>query len=150
MLQVTEFVRPIAFWSSWLLAVCLGVVAFGLFLVVAPGTTREAFALLVYGDTRRIATFGAEANAYIALLHAVLGGVMVGWGIALFLAVRGPFARGQRVGWQIVAVSVIAWFVPDTAFSVWSGFWPNAALNLAFLGLFAMPLVATYRTFHAA
>jgi hypothetical protein len=73
---------------------------------------------------------------------------MFGWGLALLLVVRGPFARGAREGWLIVAVSVAAWFVPDTAFSMWAGFWQNAVLNVVFLALFAAPLAATYGAFH--
>ncbi len=139
---------PSTFWVRWLFAVTFGVMAFGLFLVMAPGFTRQGFSLLVYADTGRIVAFGADAVAYIALVHAVLGGVMFGWGVALLLVVRGLFARGAREGWQIIAISVAAWFVPDTAFSLWSGFWQNAVLNVAFLILFAVPLVATYRVFH--
>jgi hypothetical protein len=135
---------PSKFWLNWLLAVTLGVMAFGLVLVLAPELTREGFSLLVYADTERIATFGADAVAYISLVHAVLGGVMVGWGVALLFVVRGLFARGALEGWQIVAISVAAWFVPDTAFSLWSGFW----LNALFIVLFAVPLAATYRVFH--
>ncbi|MDO9164488.1 MAG: hypothetical protein Q7U13_00135 [Rhodoferax sp.] len=127
--------------------VTLGVMVFGLALVVAPGLAREGFSLLVYGDREQIATFGSLAAQYIALVHAVLGAVMFGWGIALLLVVRGLFARGTREGWQIVAVSVAAWFVPDTTFSLWSGFWQNAVLNLVFIVLFALPLAATYRGF---
>jgi hypothetical protein len=73
---------------------------------------------------------------------------MFGWGIALVLVVRGLVARGSRLGWQIVAVSAGAWFVADTSFSVWSGFWPNVLLNLVFLVLFAVPLVATRDVCH--
>jgi len=62
-----------------------------------------------------------------------------------FLIARGSFARGERLGWRVVAASVLAWFVPDSAFSVWSGFWPNAVLNLLFFVVFALPLAATYR-----
>lgn len=139
---------PSTFWLRWLLAVTLGVMVFGLVLVLAPSLTRQGFSLLVYADTERIATFGADAVAYIALVHAVLGGVMFGWGVALLFVVRGLFARGASEGWQIVAVSVAAWFVPDTAFSLWSGFWQNALLNATFIILFAVPLAATYRVFH--
>jgi hypothetical protein len=39
-----------------------------------------------------------------------------------------------------VAVSVLAWFVPDTVFSSYAGFWKNALLNLGFFGLFALGL----------
>lgn len=59
-------------------------------------------------------------------------------------------AAGEAMGWRIIALSVAAWFVPDTAYSLWSGFWQNAVLNLAFLILFAVPLGATYNTQHGA
>lgn len=133
----------------WLLAAALGVMAFGLALMLARVASLEGFSSLIYGDAGHIAAFGAGAVEYITLLHAVLGAVMVGWGAALWLVIRGPFARGMREGWRIVALSVAAWFVPDTAFSLWSGFWQNAVLNLVFLVLFAVPLAATYRGFHA-
>lgn len=139
---------PSKFWLRWLLAVTLGVMAFGLVLVLAQGLTREGFSLLVYADTERIATFGADTVAYISLVHAVLGSVMLGWGVALLFVVRGLFARGALEGWKIVAISVATWFVPDTAFSLWSGFWQNALLNAMFIILFAVPLAATYHVFH--
>lgn len=139
---------PSPFWLRWLLAATLGVMAFGLVLVHAPGLALQGFSLLVYANAGRIATFGMDAVAYIALVHAVLGSVMFGWGVALLFVVRGLFARGAPEGWHIVAVSVAAWFIPDTAFSLWSGFWQNAMLNAAFIVVFAVPLAATYRVFH--
>ena len=42
---------------------------------------------------------------------------------------------------------MVAWFIPDTAFSLWTGAWQNAALNFMLLALFAVPLAATYREF---
>jgi hypothetical protein len=36
--------------------------------------------------------------------------------------------------------SALAWFIPDTSYSLISGFWQNAVLNLAFAMLFALPL----------
>jgi len=139
---------PGPFWVSWLRLATLAVAAFGAVLVVAPGLARQGFSLLAYADRQRIDSFGAQAGAYIALVHAVLGGVMLGWGLALWLVVRGPFARGAREAWTTMAVSVAAWFVPDTLFSLWSGFWQNAVLNLGFAVSFAVPLAATWRSFH--
>lgn len=126
----------------------MGVVLFGLTLVVAPELSRIGFSALAFGDTRRIGSFGPAAVRYISLAHAVLGGVMMGWGVALVLLVRGPFASGDRIGWRIIALSVLAWFVPDTAYSLRSGFWQNAVLNLVFLVLFAVPLLATHNSRH--
>jgi hypothetical protein len=142
--------RPSVIWLRWLQLAIVGVMAFGLALVLAPTLALKGFSLLVYASPDRIAAFGAEAAAYISLVHAVLGAVMFGWGVALLLVVRGLFSRGAREGWQIVAVSLAAWFIPDTAFSLWSGFWQNAVLNAVFIVLFAVPLATTYRGFHEA
>lgn len=137
--------EPSSFWLLWLQLVTIGIAVFGLALVLAPELSRRGFSLLIYFDAARISAFGPDAAAYIALVHAVLGSVMFAWGIALLLVVRGPFRRGERTGWLIIAASVAAWCIPDTAFSLWSGFWQNAVLNIVFAVLFGIPLVATYR-----
>jgi hypothetical protein len=135
--------RPSSFWINWLLAVAAGVAVFGLVLVLAPAIAMQGFSLLVYASATRIESFGQEPARYIALVHAVIGGVMVGWGAALFCVVRTLVSRGDRIGWNLVALSVGTWFVPDTSYSLVSGYWQNAVLNTAFLALFAIPLWAT-------
>ena len=135
-----------SFWVSWLLVVSAGVALFGLALVVAPSAARQAFSLLVYSESQRISAFDTEAVRYISLLHAVLGAVMFGWGTALFVTVRKLFAHGSRTAWRIVTFSLVAWFVPDTAYCLWSGFWQNAVFNVVIALLFLVPLVASYRT----
>jgi hypothetical protein len=139
---------PGSLWVSWLRIAAIAVAAFGVVPVAAPELAQQVFSLLAYADRHHIALFGAQAAAYIALVHAVLGSVMFGWGIALWLIAHGPFAHGAREAWATIAVSVGAWFVPDTAFSLWSGFWQNAALNVAVAALFVVPLAATYRVFN--
>ena len=121
--------KPLTFWVAWLLSTSAGVVLFGLALVLAPALTLQGFSLLVYSDSQRIATFGQAAVHYVSLVHAVIGGVMAGWGVALVLVVRGPFASGAPIGWQVIAASLVAWFVTDPTYSLWSGFWQNAVLN---------------------
>ena len=138
---------PPSLWVRWLLAANCGVMAGGLAAVLAPDFTLKGFSLLLYANAERIYAFGPDAVAYIALVHAVLGGVMFGWGVALLKVIHGPFARGAIAGWRIVAVSVAAWFIPDTIFSLVSGFWQNALLNAAIAVTFALPLAATYRVF---
>ncbi len=49
-----------------------------------------------------------------------------------------------RQGLAIFGVSLVAWFIPDTVFSIISGFWENAVQNFVFAVLFAIPLVALY------
>ena len=137
-------------WWRWLVGACIGLMAFGLVLVLAPGLTRQGFSLLIDASPAVIDAFGPQPAAYITLLHAVLGAVMFGWGVLLLWVVLGPFKRGVAESWNMLAASLSAWFVPDTAFSLWSGFWQNALLNLGFAALFAIPLAATYRVFHPA
>jgi hypothetical protein len=139
--------RRFRFWQRWLIVVTIGVAVFGLTLVVAPTLARRLFGLLIYASPFGIDRLGAPAAPYITLVHGVLGAVMFGWAIALLFIVIGPFGRGSREGWLTMTVSLTAWFVPDTAFSLWTGFWPNAVLNLVFATLFAIPLAATYRAF---
>ena len=137
-------------WLRWLVALVVGLMAFGLSMVLAPAFILRVFSLLIYSSPEHLESFGSTAVAYISLAHAILGAVMLGWGVALLFVVLGAFRRGAREGWQIVVVSVTAWLVPDTLFSLWFGFWQNAILN-AFIGvLFAIPLAATYRAFHEA
>lgn len=138
------------FWWRWLVAVNLGVLAFGISMVLLPGLTQKLFNLLMFSSSEGNPAFGQAAVAYITFLSAVLGATMFGWGMALLYALLGPFRRGEAEGWRLVAVSLVAWFIPDTAYSLWSGFWQNAVLNLVFAIAFAIPLAATYKTFNNA
>ncbi|MFM9023709.1 MAG: hypothetical protein ACKOK7_08275 [Solirubrobacterales bacterium] len=130
------------FWMGWLTAATVVMTLFGLALVVAPDLAREGFSLLVYSSSEQISGFGPEAADYVELAHAVMGSVMVGWGVALLLVLRGPMRRSPAEGVRIFAISLLCWFVPDIAFSLISGFWQNAVLNLVFALLFAVPLAA--------
>src|SRR5574341_1614676 len=131
------------FWWRWLVVVTLGVLFFGISMVIAPDFTREFFGLLLFSSPDSISAFGAPAVAYITFVHGVLGAVMFGWGIALLLVLLGPFRHHSKHGWLTFVVSLLAWFVPDTALSLWSGFWQNAALNAGIAVLFAIPLATT-------
>jgi hypothetical protein len=133
-------------WHHWLQAAIVSVALFGLLMLVAPCLTRQLFSLLIYGSSSAMETqFGQPANDYIALAHGVLGATMLGWAIAMFLALRGPFRRGRREGWLLIAAPPAAWFATDTLFSLCTGFWPNAILNSAFVIVFAIPLAATWK-----
>jgi hypothetical protein len=117
------------FWWRWLVVVTLGVLLFGISLIVAPEFTRRFFGLLLYSSPESLATFGAPAVAYITLVHGVLGAVMVGWGVALLFTLPGPFRHFSKQGWRTMVVSLLVWFIPDTALSLRSGFWQNATPN---------------------
>ncbi|MEI8304876.1 MAG: hypothetical protein WCG13_16450 [Burkholderiales bacterium] len=149
-LLTPETPEPIpAFWYRWLQAVTAGTILFGLAMALLPEPTRHGFSLLVYGEASALAAFGPGVQPYLMLAHGVMGSVMVGWGLALWLTLRGPFRRGERHGWDVFVISLAGWFVPDTTISLWTGLWPNAVLNVAFALAFGVPLLACRSRFGA-
>jgi len=133
------------FWWRWLIIVSVGVMLFGFSMVVAPSLTKQFFSLLLFSSPEAIGGFGEPAVSYVGLVHGVLGAVMFGWGVMLLLVLLGPFRRGSHEAWLTLSISLAAWFIPDTIFSLWSGYWQNAVFNTALVFLFAIPLAATYR-----
>ncbi|MDH4394603.1 MAG: hypothetical protein QE278_02885 [Limnobacter sp.] len=136
-----------AVWVSWLTVATAFTVLFGLVMVLLPDLTSQAFGLLLYQDAGRLVSHPPEALAYIQLAHAVMGSLMVGWGAGMFLVTRTLFKRGERVGWQILTYSIPFWYVPDTLFSLISGFWPNALMNTGFVVMLMVPLWASRHAF---
>jgi len=67
---------------------------------------------------------------------------MAGW--FLTICALAPATSTQPVVWRALAGGLAAWYVPDTAYSLVSGYWPNAALNTAIAVLF-LPAFAALR-----
>ena len=65
----------------------------------------------------------------VTALVIVIGGVVVG-------ALR----RGESRALLWLTASIAAWFVPDTAYSLISGYWQNAVFNLLFAAAFGVAL----------
>jgi hypothetical protein len=116
-------------------------------MVIFPGPTQRVFNYVYLSSPAGRPLFSENAVAYITFISAVLGAVMFAWSITFLYVLYGPFRRGEKEGWRTLAVSLTAWFIPDTSFSLWSGFWQNAILNILLLSLFAVPLVATHSMF---
>lgn len=133
------------FWDRWLIVVTLGVIAFGASLVVLPQISQTLFDNLF---ARRLAAhqpFESGAASYVRFVYGVLGATVIGWMVSLQFLIAGPFRERTRFGWCAVSFSVLVWFVIDSSFSLWVGFWENAAFNTGFLLLFAPPIIATSR-----
>lgn len=137
------------FWWRWLLVAALTTGFFGLSMVLLPDTLQVFFNLLVFGNTWLPAEFGAQAGGYIGFVYGVLGAVLAGWALMIVLALLGPFRRGEKEGWVMVALPLALWFAVDTTWSLATGYWQNAALNTVFGLAYAVPLAATWRRFNA-
>jgi len=125
-----------------LLAAVAGVtLLMGLAMVLLPGVTLQAFGLMIYRDAAAMpAQFPPEALRYIQLVHAVLGATIVGWAVLIGGVVVGALRRGESRALLWLTASIAAWFVPDTAYSLISGYWQNAVFNLLFAAAFGVAL----------
>lgn len=134
-------------WHAWLQVAVAGVGLFGLACVVLPDAIAAFFNLLIFGRTWLPPEFGAAAAPYLTFVYGVLGAVMLGWAVLMMMVLEGPFRRGERAGWLMIAVPMATWFAVDTTWSLATGYWQNAVLNGAFALAFGVPLAATWRYF---
>ena len=74
-------------------------------------------------------------------LNAVLGGVMAGWGLSIFLLMNNSRIASFREVYFIILLSLIFWFIIDSIGSFIAGIPGNVILNIVFLAMFLVPLV---------
>lgn len=80
------------------------------------------------------------------LLAAIGGGVMVGWGVTLWLVADRLLQANPALASSIIKSSIIAWCAVDSAGSIAAGAPLNALLNLGFVAAFLWPLSRQPRT----
>jgi multisubunit Na+/H+ antiporter MnhE subunit len=135
------------FWWYWLLVVTDGVILFGLAFILLPDVMKAFFNWLLFSSTHVDTQFSPEAVSYQSFVYGVLGAVMVGWGVALFLMIFNFWRRGEFVSWYSLATSIFIWYVIDSGFSISKGYVENTISNTVFFVLYAIPLAATYKAF---
>lgn len=82
----------------------------------------------------------AELTDINHLADAILGGLMIGWMVAIWLLADRLLHRAPADVKFVITVSVVTWFVVDGVGSVASGAWVNVISNAVFLALFLVPL----------
>jgi len=140
-----------AFWTAWLLVACFTMMAFGVLMALFGGTRLFA------GLNQQVnMAFWQAGTAFPGQLqfqnwvYGVWGATVAGFGLlAAFIAGNG-FARRQRWARDALAAALALWYVLDTAISLLSHVWVNAALNTAVLALFIVPLAMTWTRFRDA
>lgn len=135
------------FWQRWLLIATVISAVYGLALLAFSGPMLSIYDGVLFAGVSTEARLGADAAAYIRFIFGVLGAVMTGWMSSLLVLAAGPFRRGEKSAWLAITLSVVVWFVVDSGFSLVAGYWQNAALNVGFAVIFAIPLGATFRHF---
>lgn len=114
----------------------------GLLMVTAPvtglGSWVEAFLDLAHqpwDGGQSIAEGGAP------LLNAILGGILVGFGVMIWQVAGKLLQVNEPLGRSIILTALLCWFVTDSLGSVLAGAWFNAVINLAILISLLIPLL---------
>ena len=79
------------------------------------------------------------------LLSGVIGGTMLGWGLLLQLLSYRLIEHPTDWIWSAVALSVVAWYLCDTAATILAGSSLNVLLNTSILLLALPPLIVNRR-----
>ncbi|QLE55896.1 hypothetical protein [Nostoc sp. TCL26-01] len=135
------------FWWYWLIIVTCGVIFFSFSLIIAPDFMQIFFDAIFFPASSTHTIFNEVASSYIKFLYGLLGAVMMGWSVALLYILLKPFCRQEDEAWYAMTASIVVWFIIDSSFSISTGFWQNAVLNMIFLLFFMIPLAATYQDF---
>lgn len=74
------------------------------------------------------------------VLNAIVGGLMMGWGTLMFL-LADECAKSIKI-WRAMVAGLVVWFFFDSLGSVLSGVYLNVVLNICFITVFIIPLMA--------
>lgn len=116
-------------------------VLFGLLIAFASIPSAAAPTLfladLIFWPVDGVQAVTTETNR---LLSAILGGVMVGWGVLLYLLTTRLYPRDSDFARMLITASIGTWFFVDSLGSIAAGAPLNALFNLGFLAMFMIPL----------
>lgn len=124
----------------WLKTACVVTIITGLAAGCASHPAGEGLWLLLF-DILNWPLDGIPAgfDVFSRPLNAVLGGVMIGWGVMMYGLLNPKiFSDGIRI---VLLRGLLAWFVTDSIGSFAADIPGNVILNLAFLGMFLPPLI---------
>lgn len=81
--------------------------------------------------------YGDPASRFIS---AILGGVILGWGVSIWLLQAWVYDAAPEGVRRTVLVALLSWFVVDSAGSILSGHASNALFNIAILAVAVGPM----------
>jgi hypothetical protein len=136
------------FWQTWLTVAAWGMAAFGVLLALFP--LSPLFSPL---QARLDPVFWPAGvtdpgiQPFQRWIYGAWGATVAGFGLLAAAISRQAFARHERWARNGLAAAVSVWYALDTAISIGSEVWVNAAFNTVVLVLFLLPLAATWRQF---
>ena len=133
---------PVLTTQAWLKTAALIVVLAGVVFALGAWTPLAGPAAFLTDFTFwPIDGAQALAGAEARLMSGVLGAVMAGWGVMLWLIADRLYPVDPALVRTAILASVGIWFVVDCLASLAAGAPLNLAFNIVFLALFAIPLL---------
>lgn len=129
--------------SIWMQGGAAIVILFG--ILIALGSHPALNGILVFlADLMIWPLDGVQTGetSEFRLMSAIGGGVMVGWGLALWILAGRGLREAPDMSKTIILVSIWCWFIVDTAGSMVAQAYLNGLGNLLFLLVFILPLRA--------
>lgn len=130
-------------WKAILTIACWVTILFGAILAAAAVPETDFLSRFWY---QLVSNFELEPGFIEApgmrFTLAVLGGVMVGWGLTLMALMRTAVEAG-RSAWRGMTSALLVWYVIDSLLSVMTGYPLNALANTGFLLIFLVPILAS-------
>lgn len=93
-----------------------------------------------------LAVLPVNRAVHLPWQSALYGAIMMGWGMTLFLAGRLAFRRNDAELMKNLLYGLIVWLVVEALFSLYFGVFFNIGVDIAVLGLFAIPLIRGIRS----
>jgi hypothetical protein len=126
---------------AWLKTGSAITIAFGAVIAAAAIPALQAPTALLL-DLVYLPLDGAPSTGGSAtrILSAISGGVLIGWGLMMWLLATTLYAKEPTICRKIILTSIISWFVVDSSMSIAAGAFLNVVFNVGFLLVFALPV----------
>lgn len=130
------------FWKNWLTVWCWATIGVGAMFAAGALPTLDGGVRLFYDiiiwPIDGVSPYGED----VRLTAALLGAVMIGWGIAIFGLIDAAESAGAPA-WRALTLSIVAWYAIDSAISIALAAPINALSNTGFLVTFLAPVLAS-------
>jgi hypothetical protein len=132
-------------WYRWLIIASAGFAMFGVVIAVLPDTAVLSMWNAAAGSALYDGAIPRDAEAMKAFLFGPLGATITGFYVMQLFIVCGPFRRREPWAWHAIAAATLAWFVIDSACSLYHGALFNVLMiNVPALAAIALPLAGTF------
>lgn len=113
-------------WQRWLVVASVAFAVFDVVVAVFPFAPLFAMRNAAIAEAFFGGRWTAEGLSYHTFSSGPLGGTIAGFYVLQAFIAAVPFARAERWAWHAIVWGTLAWFVVDSAVSLWHG----AAFNV--------------------